>query len=419
MAGHGHVQLDPNELRQLGPLGGKLRAIGSKLAIIGFVVMIALALIGDSLASQRVLYAYLANFVFFISIALGALMFVLVHTLCRTGTVTTYKRLAENIAGTLPYLAAFVVPILLAAGTMYHWAHPGGDPILEEKTPWLNMPFWVLRVVFYLVVFSAIAGHFINRSRKQDQSGDPQITRGLQAVAGPSIIAFAFLITGLSFDLIKSLDGHWFSTMFGVYYFSGAFMAFHCLLGLWTVRLGERGILNRSINREHYHDIGKMMFAFMVFWIYISFSQYMLIWYGNIPEETVWYVRRGGGLFDGQTSDFSMLLLILLLGHFVIPFFGMLSRTIKRKPARLAKWAVWRLVMHWLDMIWLIRPELRTVEDVTATAALNWVDFAALLAGLVAFGGVFIWALAKVCGDKPLLAERDPRLGEALAFENF
>ena len=169
-----------------------------------------------------------------------------------------------------------------------------------------------------------------------------------------------------------------------------------------------------------FHDIGKMMFAFVVFWAHIGFSQYMLIWYAAIPEETVWYMRHGAGFGDGVVagSPFPVLLLVLLLGHFVIPFVGLLSREVKRRPARLARWAVWLLVMHWLDMIWLVRPELRLADGVT-TLAVNWVDMLALIAGLLALGGVFLAALAKVGSNVSLVAQNDPRLVEAMVFENF
>jgi len=420
VAGHGPAQLDPNEPRRLGALAGRLTGSGVKLAVVGFVIMIALAIIGDDYAPKRVAFAYLANFAFFISIGLGALFFVLVHTLARTGTVSTYRRLGENIAGTIPYLSVFVIPILISVTAIYHWPKPGDDAILLAKVPWLNTPFFIARMIIYLAGFSLIAMHFVQRSRKQDEVGGVAITRGMQAVSAPAIILYAFFITGFAFDLIKSLDAHWFSTMFGVYYFAGAFMAFHAFLGLSAFRLQERGFLTRTINAEHYHDIGKMTFAMVVFWAYISFSQYMLIWYGNIPEETVWYIRHGAGLFEGQPNTFSGLLLILLIGHFVIPFFGMISRSVKRNPAKLAKWCVWLLVMHWLDLIWLIRPELRFGSPLyQTTLAVNWVDIVALLAGLLAFGGVFIAALGKVAGDRPLVAENDPRMPEALAFENF
>ncbi len=419
MAAHAQVHLDPNEPRRLGTLAGRLSAAGWKLAIAGFVVMVLLALVGGQYAGQRVAYAYLTNFAFFMSLGLGGLFFVLIHHLCRTGSVTTYRRLGEVIAGTLAYVGPFVLPILIGAGAIYHWPHPQGDAILEAKTPWLNMPFWVVRMLVYIAAFALIARHFLLRSRRQDETGDPALTSRMQALSAPCVILYAFLLTGFAFDLLKSLDAHWFSTMFGVYYFSGAFMALHCLLGLSVVRLQERGFLTRSINLEHYHDIGKMMFAFVVFWAYIAFSQYMLIWYGNIPEETVWYIRHGAGLFEGQPNDFSVLLLILLVGHFIVPFFGMISRSIKRRPQRLANWAVWLLAMHWLDMIWLVRPELRTGPGYTHTVPVNWVDILALLAGLLAFGGVFLAAMARVAGDKPLVAEKDPRLPEGLVFENF
>jgi hypothetical protein len=320
---HDHT-LDPDEPRRLGALAGRLAGAGARLAVVGFAAMLLLAWLGGEHAGRRVLFAYLANFAFFLSLGLGGLVFVLIHSLCRTGTVATYRRLAEIITGTLPYVAVLVLPILIGVGSIYHWPHPQGDAILEAKAPWLNVPFWRIRIAVYLAVFCAIAMHFVRRSFRQDQTGDAKLTLANQAAAGPALIVCAFGITFLAFDLLLSLDGHWFSTIYGIYYFAGAFMAFHALLALAAVRLQEQGFVRSAISTEHYHDIGKMLFAFVVFWAYIAFSQFMLIRYAGIPEETVWFVRHGGGLVEGQPNTFSVLLLLLLFGHFVLPFAGLI-----------------------------------------------------------------------------------------------
>lgn len=421
MAGHALAQLDPPERRRLNPLAGKLIARGLGAAAVGFLVLAVLWLIGGAYGLERVLYAYLANFAFFFSISIGGVFFVLIHFLCRTGTVTTYRRIGEIIAATTPIMAIFVIPILLGVGAVYHWSHATvADGYSESKLDYLSGGWFAVRVILGVGLLSWMGWYFFSRSRRQDESADPKITLRLQGISGPAIIVYAFMVTLLSFDLLMSLDSHWYSTIFGVYYFAGGFMALHCLLALGIHRLQERGLLRSSVNAEHFHDIGKMMFAFVVFWAYIGFSQYMLIWYAAIPEETVWYMRHGAGFGDGVVagSPFPVLLLVLLLGHFVIPFVGLLSREVKRRPARLARWAVWLLVMHWLDMIWLVRPELRLADGVT-TLAVNWVDMLALIAGLLALGGVFLAALAKVGSNVSLVAQNDPRLVEAMVFENF
>jgi hypothetical protein len=416
------VQLDPNEQRTLGALSGRIMKTGWAMAIVGLLASLLLCAAGDY-APKRVLYAYLTNFAFYISIPIAALLFVMVHQLCKTGTVTTYRRVGEIFAAMLPHLAVFVLPILAAVGIIYKWAYIEGDYLVDKKAPWLLIETWLPRMVLYLAVLSGMALWFYRKSLKQDETGDPKLSRKMTGAAAPLILVYGFVVSLFAFDMIMSLDPHWYSTIFGVYYFAGGFMAFHSIMAIFIIRLQDRGYLTRSVNDEHFHDIGKMMFAFVVFWAYIAYSQYMLIWYANIPETTVWFIRRGASTNPEHheiANPFMWLTLILLIGHFFIPFFGLMSRWIKRSTTKLYPWAVWLVVMHWLDMIWLIRPELRMKDNSVATLPLNSVDFLALIACFIGLGGVFLAAFGKVAGEKrSLVAEKDPRLPEALAFENF
>lgn len=413
-----HAELDPPEQRRLGALADRVGRSALILGVVGLAAMALLALVGGDFAGRRVLFAYLANFAFVLSLSLGALLFVMVHHLCRTGTVTNYRRLGEIVAGALPWVVLMGLPILLFATQLYRWSWAAGDPIIAEKKPWLDLSTWLPRMAIYFIIFALLGWYFLSRSKMQDQTARPMLTARLGAAAAPGTLLYAMAITFLAFDMLMSLDAHWFSTIFGVYYFAGAFMGFHALLAVMIHRLQDHGYVRKVINAEHYHDIGKMLFAFVVFWAYIAFSQYMLIWYANLPEETVWYIRHGAGLAAGQPNPFSWLLLALLVGHFVVPFVGLISRTPKRNIRTLAKWGLFLLFMHWLDMIWLVRPELRSADGLT-TIALNWVDAAALLAGLLALGGLFVAAVMKTAAGVSLVAEQDPRLHEALAFENF
>lgn len=418
LPGTRHAELDPPELRRLGGVADAVGRRGLVLGVAGLVAMVLLALIGGDFAVRRVLFAYLVNFAFVLSIALGALLFVMVHHLCRTGSVVNYRRLGEIVAGALPLIALLAIPILFAAPQLYRWSWVAADPIIAEKKPWLDLSTWLPRIAIYLVIFALLGWYFFNRSKRQDETGRPKLTAEMQAVAAPGVLVYALAITFLAFDMLMSLDAHWFSTIFGVYYFAGAFMAFHALLAVMIHRLQGHGFIRRAINAEHYHDIGKMMFAFVVFWTYIAFSQYMLIWYAALPEETVWYIRHGAGLGAGQVNPFTALVVVLLVGHFVIPFVGLMSRTPKRNIRSLAKWGVFLLAMHWLDMVWLVRPELRSADGLT-TIAVNWVDALALIAGLVGLGGLTLAAVMRQAAGASLVAEQDPRLEEALAFENF
>jgi hypothetical protein len=217
-----------------------------------------------------------------------------------------------------------------------------------------------------------------------------------------ALLLFAFTVTFASFDWLMSLSPRWFSTIFGVYFFSGAVVAFFAAIILAAMVLQLLGRLKTTVTIEHYHDLGKLLFAFVVFWGYIAFSQYLLMWYANIPEETGWYLVR-------QSGPWRWVALALLFGNLLIPFCGLLSRHVKRWKWSLAFWAAWLLAMHWLDLYWIIMPNLSP-----SALPLGAID-ACLFLGI---GGVYLAGLIHVAGQHPLLPIADPRLGESLAFEN-
>ena len=185
---------------------------------------------------------------------------------------------------------------------LYEWSHADAvaqDALLQHKQAWLNPTFFVLRIVAYFVVWAGMATLLLRRSLVQDRTGDPELTVRNENFAGPATIVFAFTVTFASFDLLMSLDPHWYSTIFGVYYFAGAFLGFSALLVVLLAALGRHSEIGHARGAtEHLHDLGKLLFAFVVFWAYIGFSQYMLIWYANLPEETVWYAARQTGPVD-------------------------------------------------------------------------------------------------------------------------
>ncbi|HMR80791.1 MAG TPA: hypothetical protein PKD61_37030, partial [Polyangiaceae bacterium] len=243
-------------------------------------------------------------------------------------------------------------------------------------------------------------------SLAQDQSKEPQALNGkMQAVSAPGMIFLALTLTFAAIDFLMTLEPAWFSTIFGVYYFAGAVVSFHSMFALILMWLQKQGALKKSVTTEHYHDLGKMMFAFTVFWAYIGFSQFMLIWYANIPEETFWYKLRFAG-------DWKVLSAVLLVGNFVLPFFGLLSRHIKRNRKTLGFWAVWILVVHYLDMYWLVKPVLH--EDKLPTG-----DILLDVTAVVGMLGLFFAAAAMAAKKVRLVPVKDPRLPKSLAFENF
>jgi len=224
----------------------------------------------------------------------------------------------------------------------------------------------------------------------------------LRRLAGPAIIVLALTQTFASIDWIMSLTPHWYSTIFGVYFFVGSFVGFIALLSVVVVAMRRAGLLVTVIRAEHLHDIGKLIFAFTAFWAYIAFSQFFLMWYANLPEETIWYKAR----MEGSWMTVS---LFLMAGHFVAPFFYLMGRSVKRNGATLAIGGAWLLVMHFVDLYWQVMPTLHS-EGLRPSL----LDVAAL----VAVGGCFVAAASWLMRRQALVPLRDPRLAESLAFEN-
>lgn len=357
---------------------------------------------------QRFFMSYLFAFAVFLSLALGALFFVLISHLTRAGWSVTLRRLAEDLAVCLWLAAPLFVPIVLGSGYLYEWARPetvAHDVLLQKKAVYLNLPFFTLRWIFYFAVWIGLARFFYRLSGQQDESGDPDLTLRMERVSAPGTILFSLTLTFASFDLLMSLDAHWFSTIFGVYFFAGSVVSFFALLSLVVIAIQRFGILQRSVTVEHLHDLGKLTFGFIVFWAYIAFSQYMLIWYGNLPEETGWYERRQEGAWMWAS-------LALLVGHFFIPFLFLMSKHIKRRKGLLAAGAAWVLAMHAFDLYWIIMPQVQF--DTAGRIPFHVFDFICL-AGV---GLLFFAAAKEAMRRRSLIPEKDPRLTEALAFEN-
>lgn len=394
------------EPRHVGPTGGLVKASG----LVGLITLVGSGLIGTLGGKGQAFFtAYLTNFVFFLTLCLGALFFVLIQHLTRSGWSVVVRRLAELTAANVRLLAVLVLPILaFGMKPLYEWMHfpkhGEHDPILSAKEPYLNMPFFIARVVIYFAAWILLSRYFLQRSVEQDATGDPKLTLRMQKWSAGAMFVFALTTTFAAFDLVMSLSPHWFSTIFGVYFFAGSVVGFVGFLILLVAFLQSRGKLPHAITTEHYHDLGKLLFAFTVFWAYIAFSQYMLIWYANIPEETYWYLAR-------QTGAWTYVSLILLFGGFVLPFLGLISRVPKRKPKWLVIAAAWLLLLHWVDTYWLIVPNPHDEGHLELGVL--------MLTTFIGFAGLFLAGLAQLMKSCSLVPERDPRLAESLRFENI
>jgi hypothetical protein len=411
MSGPVLVEL-PKDNYSFGAAGQKLTMIAG---IIGVLCLAAAGGIGTMAGDHMngFLHGYLLAFYYVLTIALGCLFFVAIQYLFRAGWSVTVRRLAEIGAGTLPVLAVLALPIIVAVAmgnhTLYAWTNPEEvqhSELLTHKQGYLNVGFFLVRCVFYFGFWALISWFFLSRSTKQDVTGDPKLTRLMEILSAPGILLFALTLTFASIDFVMSLAPTWFSTMIGVYFFGGACTSSLSFLILFAMALQKSGRMTTVLNTEHYHDLGKLLFGFVFFWSYIAFSQFMLIWYANIPEETEFYLHRMQGVWAVHSW-------ILLFGHFAIPFAGLLSRHVKRNRKTLAFWAIWLLVMHYVDLAWYVLPQVN--EHDTNTFAYGFSDVLCIV-GMV---GIFLGTVGFLASRRSLVPLKDPRVAEALSFENI
>lgn len=386
--------------------------LGRGLAVAGIVVLALAGVLGWWRGDdwRYFCHAYLVNYVFYLSLSLGALFFVTLHHASRAGWSVCVRRVLEIVSANVLLMAVLFVPVLLAAlfggSSLYEWTDAAvvkGDHVLEGKGWYLNLPFFILRALIFFGVWGGLSWFFWRGSLKQDENGDVQLSLRMEWISYPALILFAVTVTLASFDWLMSLTPHWFSTIYGVYYFAGAVVSSLATVILVLMLLQANGRLTTTVTTEHYHELGKLLFGFIVFWGYIAFSQYMLIWYANIPEETDWYQPR-------QTGGWIVVSLILVFGHLLIPFFGLISRSAKRSKPILGFWAVWLLITHWIDMHYLVMPHVGTPGF-----PLGVIDFVCL-AGM---GLLFAAGIIHFAGDRQLVPAKDPRIAESLGFENL
>ena len=392
------------EPRRLDPALPLWLGVGVLSAVVGVGGSAALAATREG-GWDRLLETYLVSFSLFLALSLGGLFFVMLQHVTRAGWSVVVRRIAEAIASNVWIMAVLVLPIVAGIGHLYHWSHleeAAHDPLLAGKIGFLNPTFFLIRLFVYFVVWGGLATFFHRTSVRQDATGDPALTMRMERLAGPGLVLFALTVNFAAFDLLMSLDPHWFSTIYGVYYFAVSVVCFFAVMPKLLVGLQWQGILSRVVTVEHFHDLGKLLFAFVVFWAYIAFSQYMLIWYGNIPEETQWYLKR-------QTGDWAWVSLALLVGHFIIPFLVLISRLVKRRPRLLAFTGSYMVLMSWLDLYWLVIPEFSP-----GVARFGLIDV------LCFFGvaGVYSVSLVFVLRRHSLIPEQDPRLRESILFRN-
>lgn len=359
----------------------------------------AVAAAGVALAPERGWANLLLASFFLVSMGLAGIFFVALNYACAGGWSTAFRRIPEAMAAALPYGAAGIAAVLLFHPSLYPWTAPGFHAEGFQHV-WLSRPFFLARAAVYLLLWMGFARLIVNRSRAQDGDGDLAHTHANVRLSAGFLVVFALTFWLAGYDWIMSLEPHWVSTIFGVYNFAGMFLA-----GLATIVLlvlwARRGPLADFVNEEHLHDLGKLLFAFSTFWMYIWFSQYMLIWYANIPEESVYYVRRLEGAWGP-------LFLLNVLLNWAIPFAVLLPRATKRNPAWLGRVAVVVLAGRWLDLHLMVN-----AAGGRAPALGLWE-----VGPIVAAAALFLLAFLRGTAQAAPAPLRDPYLVESLHYRN-
>ena len=380
--------------------------MGNGALAIGLLGVVA-SILGWLSHPQRFLKAYLVAYAFVVTIALGALFFVMLHHLTGSVWSVVLRRISEQAATLLIPALIFFLPIAFNLSKIYPWAQPHAEVLrhLEAgKRTYLGTPFFLIRSVVYLLAWAWLALALWRASRRED-AGDMEKGRGrFIKISGPGMFVFAFTITFAGFDWLMSLDPVWYSTIFGVYIFTSAFVAFltFLIVFLWWLRL--RDGIDEVITLEHFHDLGRLLFAFIVFWAYIGGAQYFLIWYANLPEETHWYLARWFNGWKGVS-------LALVFLHFVLPFSVLAFYANKRRLFIIVPVAAIVLAMHYVNMYWLVMPGLFGQK---VPFDPQWVD----LAPLLALAGLWLGIFLKRLPGEPLVPVNDPHLMASINFKH-
>jgi hypothetical protein len=371
---------------------------GIALGVIGF----AFVLLGIVTSPRQAYMSYLVAYAAVLGVVLGALMLVMMSYLVSARWYVVLRRLTEAVAGTLPLLALLFIPIMAGLRYIYPWAMPVRDASRElqveiaKKAIYLNVPFFVLRAIAYFAVWIVIAWLLRHWSVRQDREGGVKLTVWSRRLSAGGVPFLAIALTFASFDWLMSLTPAWWSTIYGVYYFAGAFVAGISLVALLAMLAARSGILAGYVGDEHFGALGMLLLTFVTFWAYIAFAQLLIIWIGDIPAEATWYITRLRGGW-GQIG------LALLIFHFAIPFLLLLPRAPKRSPRAVAAIGIMLLIMHYFDIYWLAMPELHP-EGMT----IHWLDFASLAAVIgctTAFGSWLFQRSAPVPVGDPYLDE--------------
>jgi hypothetical protein len=362
---------------------------------------LAVSLAGLLFNPQQFLQSYLMAYMLCLGVTLGSLALGMVHQLSGGAWGVVLRRPIGAASRVLPVLTALFLPIAIGMRSLYSWTDPAfvaRSEVLQHKHLYLNLPFFFVRAAVYFAAWNAIAYYLNAWSLEQDRSPDPRIARRMQRLSGGGLVAYGITITFASFDWLMSLEPDWFSTMYGVLIIGGqglSAMAFLIVIVAW---LSRRAPLDRIVVAAHFHDLGNLLLAFVMLWAYFSFSQYLIIWAGNLPLEISWYQHR-------VDTGWSIIGIALIVFHFAVPFVLLLSRAMKRVTASIVKVAVLVLVVRVVDLFWLVAPAFHR-----QAVSVSWLDVALPASVGALWLGCFFWQLR----GRAILPVHDPEFDETL-----
>jgi hypothetical protein len=373
-----------------------LQRVGTIAAIVGLVLAgVGLALSG----LDRFFQAYLVAYTFWLGVALGSMALLMVQHLSGGAWGVVIRRPLEAATSTLPAMAVLFLPIAFGMQSLYEWTHDGAlnDPVIAAKAPYLNTGFFLLRAAFYFAIWIGIGQLLLKWSKEQDQTGDPINADKLGYLSGGGLVAYALTLTFAITDWLMSTNPHWFSTMWGPLFMVGQGLAALAVTINVLVFLMGTAPMDRVLNAGHFHDLGKLLFAFLMLWAYLSFSQFLIVYSANLVEEVPHYLDRSQGGYQYIT-------IALIVLHFIVPYSLLLSREVKRGITRLRLIAAWLILMRIVDYYWQVAPEFNKTLSVTVADI-----------GLpVALGGIFFTLYAMRLKSMPLLPVHDAGLEKAL-----
>lgn len=385
-------------------LGHRAIAVG----ITGFVLGGVALGVGFVVQPVYAYCAYLSAYAWALSTILGALLFLMIAHAMAARWPVALRRIVEAIVGTLPLAVVGFIPIAIGIKTIYPWADPHAErdlitqELLAHQRPYLNATGFFLRAIAYFALWIAVAGLLRRWSLRQDMQPDARQVGHSRILSAVGLFPVALALTFASFDWLMSLSPAWYSTMFGVYWFAGGFLAAMCLIVILAAALQRIGLFQR-LGRSHYYALGRLMLTFTIFWAYAAYFQLFLIWIANKPQEVLFYSLR-------STDSWFSFSITLGIVHFIGPFFVLLLYRVKQSPRTLVPIAVWLLAAHWLDMEWLVMPVVRPRGP-----TVHWQDVAALIA---VAGAMLAYGAFRLRGHS-VVPKNDPILESAYRYESM